>query len=207
MQTSEEEENFIKITKLVLDIFPKYLRICFKTQWKEKFPSQKWQSDNASGTFFYNQLPTAVRTNKSREIYINKIKEGNEQEWDTTTVVFALLETGIQLVKGSRAKDERKDPLRISEQIEIIRDVRNFIAHAPKMSCPSTHFKNVLDDIKSKATGIFDKIAVKEIEDVQNSSIESKMAAKLKERLEMEKKQNKDFDERLRGKFSKFHCY
>jgi len=46
MELSDEEENFTKIAKLVLDVFPNYLRKCFIEQWNNKFPSQKWQSDN-----------------------------------------------------------------------------------------------------------------------------------------------------------------
>ena len=205
MQSSDEEENFIKITKLVLDIFPKYLRKCFIEQWNKKYPGQTWQGDNASGTFFFSALPAKVKSNRNRQIEIEKLKKGNEQEWDTTTVVYALLETGLQLVEGSRAKHVRKDPLRISEQIEIIRDVRNFIAHASNMSCTCTKFTEILTEIKSKATDIFDVKAVKEIEDIEKSPIESKLAVDLKKRLEVEKHRNKDFDEvfkAIEGKFS-----
>ena len=195
MQSSDEEENFIKITKLVLDIFPKYLRKCFINQWNKKYPNQKWQSDNASGTFFFNSLPSGVKTSRSRKKEIEKLKDGNEQEWDTTTVVYALLETGLQLVEGSRPKDQRNDPLRISEQIEIIRDVRNFVAHASSMLCSPTKFTEILTEIKSKATDIFDTNAVQEIEDIETSQIESQMAVELKKQLEVEKQRNKDFDE------------
>ena len=204
MQSSDEEENFIKITKLVLDIFPKYLRKCFIEQWNKKYPGQTWQGDSASGTFFFNALPAKVKSSRNRQIYIEKLKKGNEQEWDTTTVVYALLETGIQLVEGSRAKNERKDPLRISEQIEILRDVRNFIAHASNMSCSCTKFTEILTEIKSKTTDIFDVKAVKEIEDIEKSPIESKLAVDLKKRLEVEKQRNKDFDELFKGIEGKF---
>ena len=204
MQSSDEEENFIKITKLVLDIFPKYLRKCFIEQWNEKKPGHSWQGDSASGTFFFDALPAKVKNNRNRQIYIEKLKKGNEQEWDTTTVVYALLETGLQLVEGSRAKNERKDPLRISEQIEIIRDVRNFIAHASNMSCSSAKFTEILTEIKSKAAGIFDVNAVKEIEDIEKSPIESKLAVDLKKRLEVEKQRNKDFNELFKGMEGKF---
>ena len=204
MQSSNEEENFIKITKLVLDIFPKYLRKCFIEQWNKKYPGQTWQSDSASGTSFFNALPAKVKSNRNRQIYIEKLKKGNEQEWDTTTVVYALLETGIQLVEGSRAKNERKDPLRISEQIEIIRYVRNFIAHASNMSCSSAKFTEMLTEIKSKAADIFDVNAVKEIEDIAKSPIESTLAVDLKKRLEAEKQRNKDFDELFKGIEGKF---
>ena len=195
MQSSDEEKNFVKITQLVLDIFPKYLRKCFIEQWNKKYPSKKWQSDNASGTFFFNSLPPKVKTSKMRKKENEKLKEGNEQEWDTTTVVYALLQTGLQLVESSRQKDQRNDPLRISEQIELIRDVRNFVAHASSMSCSSTEFTERLTEIKSKATDIFDKNAVQEIEDIETSRIESQMTAELKKQLEVEKQRNKDFDE------------
>ena len=195
MQTSDEEENFIKITKLVLDIFPKYLRKCFIEQWNKKYPSQPWQSDNASGTFFFNSLPPKVKANKSRQIYMDKLKDGNEQEWDTTTVVYALIDTGLQLVEGSRPKDQRNHPLRISEQIETIRDVRNFVAHASSMLCSPTKFTEILTEIKSKAIDIFDANAVQEIVAIETSQIESQMAVELKKQLEVEKQRNKDFDQ------------
>lgn len=194
MDLSVEETNYMKITKIVIETIPKYLRRCFIQQWNLKYPKKKWKSNNASGIFLFNQLPDKIKNNKSNEMSIDKIKTGNEQLWDTSTLVLVMLNSGLKLIKGVRPSKERSTPLRISEEIDVIRDIRNLhFAHASNMSCSSDDFTKIMTDIKSTARNIFSKDAEKEIDEIENFEIETSIATELKRELEIEINTNKEF--------------
>ena len=196
MELTDEEANFVKITKVVLEIVPKYLRECFKQQWNKKYPSHQWQSNKVSGNFLFGELGCGIKSNKSREVYVNKLREGNEQQWDTTTLVFAMVQSGLSLIDGCRPKNDRISPLRISEEIEIVRDVRNSVfAHASTMSCSNEDFACIIARIRCVARNIFIQGAEKEIENVENSPLETQMTTHLKLQLNLEKSRNREFNE------------
>lgn len=166
MKLSPEEENFVKITKIVLDVLPKYLRKCFVEQWNKKYPNYKWQCGSASGNFLFDQLPSSTKNDWRNKGNIENLKNGNEQNWDTTTLVFALLYSGLGLTEPCRPNNQREEPLRISEAIDVIRITRNvYFAHAKSMSCPPDVFTRVMKDIKHAAKCLFDN-AGREIEEI-----------------------------------------
>ena len=203
MELSDEEANFVKISKAILDLVPKYIRSSFKTKWNEKHPEMEWQSDSASGEFLFDNLPEKVKKEKRNEIYISNLKKGNEQEWDTTTLAFVMLKSGLGLTKPCRAKDQRKKPLLISEAIDIIRETRNAcFAHAKSMSCPTDVFASVMKDIKNAAICLADD-AEKEIDElVSYPQIEVKMIVQLMNQVEIEKSCQNELKSILTGKFS-----
>jgi len=206
MELSVEETNYMKITKIVIETIPKYLRRCFIQQWNLKYPKKKWKSDNASGIFLFNQLPDKIKNNKSNETSMDKIKTGNEQQWDTSTLVLVMLNSGLKLIKGVRPSKERSTPLRISEEIDVIRDIRNLhFAHASNMSCSSDDFTKIMTDIKSTARNIFSKDAEKEIDEIEKSQIETKMSTELRRQLDIEIDSNRElntaFESNLKAKY------
>ena len=80
------------------------------------------------------------------------MKAGDEAKWDITVLVFVLLDAGLKLVEGSRQKCERKLPLRMSEEIEIIRDIRNdYYGHVKSMSSKMENFLEIMSKITSVA--------------------------------------------------------
>ena len=206
MELSDEKENFAKIANIVLDIVPKYLRKCFIAQWDTKYPNQTWQSGQASGQFLFNELPTNVKNNGKNTPYIDNLSTGVEENWDTTTLVFAFLYSGLALVPKCRGKSNRIHPLLDSEEIDVIREIRNSaFAHASTMSCPGPDFTKIMTDIKSVARNIFGKDAEDEIVKIETSQIEAKIAKQLRSRLDTEIKRNQDFDilvKDLEGRFS-----
>ena len=195
MELSIEEINFIKITKIVIEIIPKYLRICFIQQWNKNYPNMKWDSDNTSGIFLFDQLSDKIKNNKGYEMSLEKIKTVNEKSWDTSTLVLVMLNSGLKLIKGVRPSNERSNPLRISEEIDVIRSIRNLhFAHASSMSCSSADFTKIMTDIKSIARNIFDRDAEKAIDEIEKTQIETKMSTKLRKQLHMEITHNREFD-------------
>ena len=199
---SEEGENFVKLSYIVLDVGAKYLRKFFKKVWdeksKEKDWKQNWNSDAESGECLFNALSDKVKVAKDKQVYVNKWKKGNDHGWDTTTLVKVMLDSGLNLVEGCRAKHDRALPLRDSEQISIIRDIRNqFFAHLPSMSCPYGDFARNLEDFKSAAKALFGKEAENEIDEVEKSKLGNQVTDKVEVLLQ---DIIKDFEKDLNGK-------
>jgi len=199
MSLSTEEENFVKISKVVLDIVPKYLRKCFKTQWDKKFPDRKWQSDNASGEFLFELLPEKTKKDGRNKVYIKNLKDGNEEDWDTTTIVFVMLYSGLKLIEKIRPKKPWIEPLRISEAIDVIRNTRNvYFAHAKGMSCSSDVFEKVIREIIMAASCIVDDDVESEIDEIKNLEIESKLTDQQRKRVEEEESRHQDLESFLK---------
>ena len=195
MELSDENKNFVKIVKIVLDIVPKYLRKCFIAQWDNKYHNQTWQTGLASGQFLFNELPKSVRNNGKNRPYIDNLSTGVEENWDTTTLVFAFLYSGLALVPKCRGKSNRIHPLLISEEIDVIREIRNSaFAHASTMSCPGPDFTKIMTDIKSVAKNLFGKEAEDDIVKIETSQMETKIRKKLRKQLDAELKRNTDFE-------------
>ena len=200
MSLSREEENFIKITKIVLEIFPKYLRSLFIEKWDQKYPNNKWQSDNVSGDFLFNEIPNAAKKGSNR-VYANKLQSGNENNWDTTTLVYAMLYSELELIPSCRPNGQRSVPLLISEEIDIIRKIRNeFFAHASTMNCSFSTFLDIVSKVNNVAKNIFGIDAEHEVEDIVKSKISTEVADLLKQQLLIEKNRSNDFGKCLKGK-------
>ena len=206
MEITEERENFIKLSYIIVEVVAKHLRALFIKKWNNKYPSQQWNSDAASGIFLYNILPIGFRSSTGNTVYVDKMKTGKEEEWDTTTLVKVMLNSGLNLVQGCRPVNQRSIPLRPSEEIEVIRNYRNgSFAHLPMMLCKSNEFKQAVADIKSAAKGLFGVDVEKEICEVENCSIDKTIIEKLVKLIKMETDLKQNVDEmvkKLNGKLS-----
>ena len=196
MELSNEEENFVKIAKIVLDVVPYHLRKLFITKWEENYPNEKWESNSTSGGALVAKIANVNRN------YADKLKAGKEQQWDTTVLVYVFLYSGLNLIDPCRNPiAKRNPPLRISEEIDIIREARNeFFGHATQMSCPSNDFATLVDKLKSVARNIFGADTEKEIDDIRKVPIDTQLTADLRQRLEEEKNRNDQFNQSLKGK-------
>ena len=209
MEFTKERENFVKLSYIILDIAAKHLRMLFKKKWNDKYngqnyPNQQWNSDATSGNFLYNELPTGFRDGKGNKEYVAKMKTGIEQEWDITTLVKVMLDSGLNLVQGCQPKGRRSTPIRPSEEIDIIREYRNgLFAHLPEMSCTSNDFNQAVSDIKSAAKNLFGEDAEKEIGEIENWSLDKGIIERLEKLIKMEtdlKQHVKKVIEMLNGK-------
>ena len=179
-----------------------HLRTLFIEKWNQKYPNNKWQSDSVSGNFVLNEIPNAAKKGRNG-VYANNMKSGKENEWDTTTLVYALLHSKLNLIPTCRPDGQRIAPLLISEEIDVIRKIRNeFFAHASSMKCSSTTFKNIEFEIKSAAKNIFGIEAKNDIDQIVQTHITTKMTQQLKDQLQREKQRNDEFEKVLKGKLS-----
>ena len=202
MSQSREKEYFIKISKILLGIVPKYLRKLFIEKWNEKYSNNKWQSDSASGNFLFNEIPNAAKNGRNGA-YANNMTSGEESDWDTTTLLYIMLYSQLNLILSCRPHGQRSVPLYISEEIEIIRKIRNeFFAHASTMKLPFRTFLEIILKLHSVAENIFGINAEHEIEDIVKSQITTEVAELLKQQLHTEKDRSDEFEKVLEGKFS-----
>ena len=189
MTLAVEEENFIKIAKIVLDIVPKYLRQLFIAKWNSNYPNKKWQSDAASGSALGAEIGNVSKR------YFEKVMAGNEEKWDTTILAYVFLYSGLSLIDKVRDKEWRVGPLPllISEEIDIIRETRNiFFGHSVQMSCPSFEYTTIVHTFKRVARNIFGAHAEIEIDEFERSPIETQQADELRHKLQEEKIRNEE---------------
>ena len=170
MELSPERDNFVKLSYILLDVVSRYLREYFIKVWDQTYPDEKWHDDVAKRGLKLQSLLATRDGRQKQDIYSLKILKGDEQEWDITTVIKALLDSGFKLMDGCRPQDQRTTPLRESEQIEIIRGIRNTdYGHTSHMSCPFDEFMDIMEKIKSVAKDLFGNEAKKEIYKIEVS--------------------------------------
>jgi len=199
MSLSREEEYFIKITKIVLEIVPKYLRKLFIEKWDQKYPNNKWQSDSASGNFVFNEIPNAAKNGRNG-VYASNMQSGNESDWDFTTLVYAMLYSQLNLIPSCRPDGQRIAPLLISEEVDIIRKIRNeFFAHAYNMKCSFRTFLDIVSQVHNVAENAFGISAEHEIEEIEKSQITAGVPEHLKKQLHIEKTHNDEYEKVLKG--------
>ena len=187
-----EEENFAKLSSIILDIVPKYLRECFIREWNKKYPDRKWQSGNASGEFLLEQLPEKIKKRLSKKKEINRLKSGNEQKWDTHIIVLTILSARFDL----------SVEVSIRDAIQIIIDVRKiYLEHASSVSCPSDIFTKLIADIRNAAKKLAGDDAEKEIEEIETSHVDTKTMEHQVQRAQQEQGFQRKLEYFLKGKF------
>jgi len=175
MESSPERDYFVKLSYVLLDIVARHLREYFVKLWDQKYPNEKWHDDIGKRNLKLQSLLVTRDGRQRQDIYSQNILKGDEQEWDVLTIIHALLDSGFKLMDGCRNSDDRTSPLRKSEEIDIIRTIRNQdYGHVSGMSCSLDKFIDIMDKIKRVAKHLFGKDAKKEIHKIEVShSIQS----------------------------------
>ena len=205
MELGPDRERFIKLSWIVLDIVPKHLRKLFVKKWDEKSSNQNWKSDSSSGTDIFNKLSKHLQNNDKERIYTNKLREGNEKEWDMTILGKVFLEYGLKLIDGPRRLTDRCSPFNDGEKVSILRDIRNrYFAHLPSMSCLPDVFKRIIDEIKIAGDGLFETTFESEIDEIEQSSIKEE---KLKDIERLVTNAIANIGEDLKSKFSLYFIF
>ena len=169
-------DNFVKLSYVLLEVVARHLREYFVKLWDQKYPNEKWNDDVVKRDLKLQSLLVTKGGKQRDDIYSQNILKGDEQKWDITTLIRALLDSGFQLIDGCRPPDQRTIPLRESEEIEIIRGIRNTdYGHISSMSCALDDFMEIMKNIKSVARNLFGKDAEKEIYEIEISPITPKV--------------------------------
>ena len=185
MQLSPEKDNFVKLSYILLDVVARHLREYFIELWDQKYPNEKWHDDVKKRNLKLQSLLVTKDGRQKQDAYSLKILNGDEQEWDITTSIKAIVDSGFKLIEGCRPQDQRTIPLRESEELEIIRGIRNSeYAHLPSMSCTLDEFIDIMTKIKSVVNNLFGKNAVREIYRIEMSSNITQIREQVKKLLE-----------------------
>ena len=198
MDLTREEENFIKLVRIIVEIMPKHLRDLFITKWNAKFPNQPWANDAASGQYLYNAIPPAVKKNQAKfnNTLQQMILSGNSEVWDPSALLFVLLYADLKIIDTCRPRNQRANPFSVSENIDRFREIRNsFYGHNINMSVPDAEFASISTEIKGIAKDTFGTIAEDEIDQIINTQMTSQLSHDLKLKLAKETQVNEDFSE------------
>ena len=198
MLLTAEEENFIKITKIILDIVPKYLRKLFVCHWDNTYPNHKLQSENLTVEFLLSRVPKACR----HLVFVKKMKEESIEEWGSAALAFAFTDCGHRLIEGGRRLDERISPLRLSEELDIIRKIhRDFCSNPSSRQCSHATFTNVASQMKSLAMNVFGADAEREVNEIIASQMATDVTIEqLNQQLRKEGNPTEEHDNLYKGK-------
>ena len=198
MDLTSEQENFIKIVKIIVEMMPKHLRDFFITSWDAKFPTQPWANDATSGQYLYNAIPQSVKKNQTKfNITLQQMILGGDCEtWDPSALFFVLLYAGLKITDKCRPRNQRAYPFTVSENIDRLRELRNvFFGHVINMSVPDADFGKISTELKEIIKDIFGTIVEDEIDQIINAQMTSQLSHDLKSKLHKEKQINEDFSE------------
>lgn len=151
---SEGELRFFRLAKGLVDHSTVALRKVFIQEWNSLKPSTPWQSNSTSGSQLLaeekaeSRLYDPAYCRDYQHIKAN-LSCGIVEEWDVTTLVFALKYSHALTQSRSSRRGRR-----ILDAIYRLKEVRNsLIAHASKSALSHSKFKRNID-ILLQAVGV-----------------------------------------------------
>ena len=194
MVLTEEQENFVKLANVILDLIPKHLRKLFIKLWNEKFHS------TVSGEYIWSAIPAQIQNDKQLfpQDVQKEILNGNEESWDATLLIFLLLGAQLKLIESCRR--DRKLPLRMSERIDNIKVIRNtFFGYAPRSELSDAEYITISTELRYEVLHTFGIDAVKEFDAILTLEFETQLTVDLRHRLEREIQLNILLEEKSEG--------
>ena len=132
---SAQEENFFKVSYLVLDVVPTQLRNYFKQLWDTKYPRSPWLDTSACGQRFLSTergIPKHLRSS---------IGLGDRTKWDGTTLFAVLLFSSHTLIT-------RNTP--VYQAIDSLRSLRNaHYGHLTSTKMETTDYQRIIAEVKA----------------------------------------------------------
>lgn len=151
---SDGELRFFRLAKGLVDHSTVALRKVFIQEWNILYTSTLWQNDTTSGLQLLTKEKEESRLydpvySRDYQHIKDKLSCGNVEEWDVTTLVFAL-NNSHALTKSRSSRRGRQ----ILNAIHRLKEVRNsLIAHASKSAISQSKFKRNID-ILLQAAGV-----------------------------------------------------
>ena len=190
MALTKEGENFVRLSKIILEIVPANLRIFFETEWNKKFKNNPWDDTPTSGSLLVKEIK---RMNKSRAKWTNDIKQalatGDKNKWDCTTMSFVLLDSELRIIPKTRSPTQQKHPLLASEEIYKLRKIRNAsYAHLDSASINEADYQKVISEIEQIFTNL--GWGLQDIQSIKSSAVSTSEMKALEKKLREEKESN-----------------
>ena len=156
-ETFRRTDNYGKLSVLISEIVPKYLRKLFIKSWDKEHKGYPWKSNMESGGKLINEIPEKEKKKKKPFWqHKSKLEAGNEETWDTTILSYVMCNSGIKLCEKKLVKNN-------IQKLERVRS--RFTTSASDMSHSFTDKDSeaMLKEIKDAASNIFGKDAEDEI--------------------------------------------
>ena len=144
---TKEELRYFRLAKGVIDHASAALREVFKQEWNYLYPSTPWRNDGTSGSQMLAEEQPSSRLYdpkfaKDYQAIKDHLRHGDMEQWDVTTLVFALLYS--HALSGIR--DNSRHWRRVKNAIHEIKEVRNTVlSHACKASIDRSTFQRIFD--------------------------------------------------------------
>ena len=140
---NDEELNYFRMVHIVVDLIPVGLRNVFRQQWDYRYErslGRKWTNSTLNGRDFYRMEYPARREEHGR--LLDTIKEGNTANWDCGCLFFAILFS--KSIGRSRAKPLS---LKIRDNVNALREVRNDIFHIKEAKLSNSQFQQYVGNV------------------------------------------------------------
>ena len=180
---SAEDENFYKVSLLVLDLIPNQLRKYFKELWDANYPDYPWLDTSDCGKRFLQN-----ERKLDRNVCL-KINLGDRAKWDATTLIDALLFSSHNLIpKGSA----------IFQAIDRLRVLRNTnFAHLNCAKIGTSEYQKIFNNIQANFITL--NWATNGITDIEQRAIGQVEVAKLWKLMQEEKGVMNALEERMQN--------
>lgn len=190
MVLTTEDENFIRLAKIILDIIPDNLRNLFEIEWNKKYPNNQWDGTRTSGSFLWKEIhkknPQGIKGSSDKQA----LKFGDHNQWDCTTLFFVLLYSRLEIIPNMRVFNQRSSPLRVSEEVDKLREIRNdCFAHLPSSSICEVDYHEAITEIEQVFSNLGWMQGLQDINLIKSSAISTSEMEAVKKKLEIEKKQ------------------
>ena len=151
---SDGDLRFFRLAKGLVDHSTVALRKVFIQEWNSLYQSTPWQNNSTSGSQLLAEERAESRLydpayRRDYQHIKDNLSCGNVEEWDVTTLVFALKYSDALTQSRSSRRGRR-----ILSAVHQLKEVRNsLIAHAWKSAISQSKFKRNID-ILSQAVGV-----------------------------------------------------
>ena len=137
---NKEQLNYFRICHLVTNILPQGLRSIFKQEWDSRYQATlgEWKDTPQNGLDFYNKESPRSRMRNARPL--ERIKNGKREQWDCTTLFFAILYSD-SIGHGLGAA--------VRSNVDDLREFRNEeFAHMPQGQLSDLQFRLAVQKVK-----------------------------------------------------------
>ncbi|XP_020899817.1 uncharacterized protein LOC110238485 isoform X2 [Exaiptasia diaphana] len=189
MEYSDEQLNFFRLCRIVVDIVPEGLRKIFKQEWDALYTTAhgQWDDTPVSYTSFYN-MESPVKQKKNERL-LEFMSSGDRKQWDCTRLFYAIL--------YSDSVGPNIRPV-VKTSVDDLREIRNeVVAHKKVGKLNDLEFKMSIQKIKVALSSLnLDttklKIIEKRADFITQEQIDKikKELEDIKKKLENEKRRN-----------------
>ena len=180
-----EEENFYRVSHLILDEIPFQLRKYFIDRWNTKYHKIPWEDTaNSGNTFLKWERSRSITTSAYTR---SNIENGDTCKWDGTTLFAVLLYSSHKLLQADQ---------NAVDCIDNLRQLRNeCFAHLNSARVKDPDYQQIVKDLKYIFTQM--NWSLSGITTIENRSLVTKDLLKLMNDMKQENANNKQLEARI----------